>query len=58
MAEPALTDAIQDYLKEIYKLQAGGGRVSVTAVTLSRPVADSFTEFGEKYLAGGYGALL
>jgi DtxR family Mn-dependent transcriptional regulator len=27
-----LTDAIQDYLKEIYKLQAGGGRVSTSAV--------------------------
>ena len=39
MAEPALTDAIQDYLKEIYKLQAGGGRVSVTALAREQHVA-------------------
>src|SRR6266571_2367734 len=32
MAKPALTDAIQDYLREIYKLGADGGRVSVTAL--------------------------
>jgi len=39
VAEPALTDAIQDYLKEIYKLQAGGGRVSVTALAREQHVA-------------------
>ena len=39
MAEPALTDAIQDYLKEIYKLQEGGGRVSVTALSREQHVA-------------------
>ena len=32
MAKPALTEAIQDYLREIYKLGTGGGRVSVTAL--------------------------
>ena len=32
MSTPALTDAIQDYLKEIYKLGADGGAVSVTAL--------------------------
>jgi DtxR family transcriptional regulator, Mn-dependent transcriptional regulator len=32
VAKPALTDAIQDYLREIYKLGADGGRVSVTAL--------------------------
>ncbi len=32
MAKPALTDAIQDYLREIYKLGADGSRVSVTAL--------------------------
>src|SRR2546429_3122357 len=32
MAKPALTDSIQDYLREIYKLGAEGGRVSVTAL--------------------------
>jgi DtxR family Mn-dependent transcriptional regulator len=39
VAEPALTDAIQDYLKEIYKLQEGGGRVSVTALAREQHVA-------------------
>src|SRR5437867_5865551 len=32
MGKPALTSAIQDYLREIYKLGADGGRVSVTAL--------------------------
>jgi DtxR family transcriptional regulator, Mn-dependent transcriptional regulator len=32
MARPPLSDAIQDYLKEIYKLGADGRRVSVTAL--------------------------
>jgi DtxR family Mn-dependent transcriptional regulator len=32
MPKPALTDAIQDYLREIYKLGAESGRVSVTAL--------------------------
>ena len=39
MADTALTDAIQDYLKEIYKLQEGGGRVSVTALAREQHVA-------------------
>jgi DtxR family Mn-dependent transcriptional regulator len=39
VAGPALTDAIQDYLKEIYKLQEGGGRVSVTALAREQQVA-------------------
>jgi DtxR family transcriptional regulator, Mn-dependent transcriptional regulator len=39
VAGPALTDAIQDYLKEIYKLQEGGGRVSVTALAREQHVA-------------------
>ena len=39
MAGPALTDAIQDYLKEIYKLQQGDGRVSVTALAKEQGVA-------------------
>ena len=30
MAEEALSDAIQDYLKEIYKLRADGGKVTTT----------------------------
>ena len=32
VAKPALTDAIQDYLREIYKLGEEDGRVSVTAL--------------------------
>ena len=39
MAGPALTDAIQDYLKEIYKLQEGDARVSVTALAREQGVA-------------------
>jgi len=39
VAGPALTDAIQDYLKEIYKLQEDGGRVSVTALAREQQVA-------------------
>jgi DtxR family transcriptional regulator, Mn-dependent transcriptional regulator len=39
VAGPALTDAIQDYLKEIYKLQAGHARVSVTALAREQGVA-------------------
>jgi DtxR family transcriptional regulator, Mn-dependent transcriptional regulator len=39
VAGPALTDAIQDYLKEIYKLQEGDGRVSVTALAREQRVA-------------------
>jgi DtxR family Mn-dependent transcriptional regulator len=39
VAGPALTDAIQDYLKEIYKLQEGGERVSVTALAREQHVA-------------------
>jgi DtxR family transcriptional regulator, Mn-dependent transcriptional regulator len=30
--EPALSDAIQDYLKEIYKLRTDGGKVTTTAL--------------------------
>ena len=29
MAKPPLSDAIQDYLKEIYKLGASGDRVTI-----------------------------
>ena len=39
MAKPVLSDAIQDYLKEIYKLGVSGDRVTVTA--LSRAVGVS-----------------
>src|SRR5207302_10936449 len=39
VAKPALTDAIQDYLREIYKLGADGGRVSVSALAKRQGVA-------------------
>jgi DtxR family transcriptional regulator, Mn-dependent transcriptional regulator len=39
MAGPALTDAIQDYLKEIYKLQRGDEPVAVTALAREQGVA-------------------
>jgi len=39
MGKPALTDAIQDYLREIYKLGADGGRVSVTALAKRQSVS-------------------
>ncbi len=39
MARPALTDAIQDYLKAIYKLQEDDARVSVTALAREQSVA-------------------
>jgi DtxR family Mn-dependent transcriptional regulator len=40
VAGPALTDAIQDYLKAIYKLQEGGeSRVSVTALAREQGIA-------------------
>ena len=39
MAKPALTDAIQDYLREIYKLGADGARVSVTALAKRQGVS-------------------
>jgi DtxR family Mn-dependent transcriptional regulator len=39
VAGPALTDAIQDYLKAIYKLQEDDARVSVTALAREQGVA-------------------
>ena len=39
MTGPALTDAIQDYLKEIYKLQEGEEAVSITALAREQGVA-------------------
>jgi DtxR family Mn-dependent transcriptional regulator len=39
VAGPALTESIQDYLKAIYKLQEGEGRVSVTALAREQGVA-------------------
>jgi DtxR family transcriptional regulator, Mn-dependent transcriptional regulator len=39
VTRPALTEAIQDYLKAIYKLQEGDARVSVTALAKEQGVA-------------------
>jgi DtxR family Mn-dependent transcriptional regulator len=41
MSKPALTAAIQDYLKEIYKLQSQGERATTTAIARSMGVAPS-----------------
>ena len=51
MAGPALTDAIQDYLKEIYKLQEGEARVSVTALAREQGVSPASASAMVKKLA-------
>jgi DtxR family transcriptional regulator, Mn-dependent transcriptional regulator len=51
VAKPALTDAIQDYLREIYKLGAGGGRVSVTALAKQQRVSPASASAMVKKLA-------
>jgi DtxR family transcriptional regulator, Mn-dependent transcriptional regulator len=51
MAKPALTDAIQDYLREIYKLAADGGRVSVTALARRQAVSPASASAMVKKLA-------
>jgi DtxR family Mn-dependent transcriptional regulator len=47
----ALTDAIQDYLKEIYKLGVGGERVSTTALAKRQGVAAASASAMVKKLA-------
>ena len=47
----ALTDAIQDYLKEIYKLGVGGERVSTTALARRQGVAAASASAMVKKLA-------
>ena len=39
MTEPPLSETIQDYLKGIYKLQAAGGRATVTALARDQGVS-------------------
>ena len=54
MAKPALTDAIQDYLKALYHLQRDGERVSVTALAREQNVAAaSASEMVKKLAALG-----
>jgi DtxR family transcriptional regulator, Mn-dependent transcriptional regulator len=47
----ALTDAIQDYLKEIYKLGSGGGRVSTSALAERQGVSPASASAMVKKLA-------
>jgi DtxR family Mn-dependent transcriptional regulator len=52
VAKPALTDAIQHYLREIYKLaQASGGSVSVTALARAQHVSPASASAMVKKLA-------
>ena len=51
MAKPALSEAIQDYLKEIYKLQGEGDRVAVTALAREQHVSPASASAMEKKLA-------
>jgi DtxR family transcriptional regulator, Mn-dependent transcriptional regulator len=51
VAKPALSDAIQDYLKELYHLQTGDGRVSVTALAREQKVSPASASAMVKKLA-------
>jgi DtxR family Mn-dependent transcriptional regulator len=51
VAKPGLTDAIQDYLREIYKLGTDGGRVSVTALAKRQGVSPASASAMVKKLA-------
>jgi DtxR family transcriptional regulator, Mn-dependent transcriptional regulator len=51
VAKPALTDAIQDYLREIYKLGADEPRVSVTSLARRQGVSPASASAMVKKLA-------
>jgi DtxR family transcriptional regulator, Mn-dependent transcriptional regulator len=51
VAKPALTEAIQDYLREIYKLGVDGSRVSVTALAKQQRVSPASASAMVKKLA-------
>ena len=51
MAKPGLSDAIQDYLKALYHLQTGEGRVSVTALARELKVSPASVSAMVKKLA-------
>ncbi len=51
MAKPALTDAIQDYLKAIYKLERTAGAVSTSALAAAQGVAPASASAMVKKLA-------
>jgi DtxR family transcriptional regulator, Mn-dependent transcriptional regulator len=51
VARPTLSDAIQDYLRQIFVLGEGGGRVSTTALARSQGVAPASASAMVKKLA-------
>jgi DtxR family Mn-dependent transcriptional regulator len=51
MTTPALSESIQDYLKGIYKLQAAGERVTITAVARDQGVSAASASAMVKKLA-------
>jgi DtxR family transcriptional regulator, Mn-dependent transcriptional regulator len=51
VTEPPLSDAIQDYLKGIYKLQEAGGRATVTALARNQSVSPASASAMLKKLA-------
>ena len=51
MTQPPLSDTIQDYLKGIYKLQAAGGRATVTALARDQGVSPASASAMLKKLA-------
>jgi DtxR family Mn-dependent transcriptional regulator len=51
MTKPALSESIQDYLKGIYKLQAAGDRVTITAVARDQGVSPASASAMVKKLA-------
>jgi DtxR family Mn-dependent transcriptional regulator len=51
VAEPALTDSIQHYLRAIYKLGGEGGTISVTALARAQHVAPASASAMVKKLA-------
>ena len=51
MTQPPLSEAIQDYLKGIYKLQAAGGRATVTALARDQGVSPASASAMLKKLA-------
>ena len=51
VAKPALTEAIQDYLREIYKLGVDGARVSVTTLAKRQGVSPASASAMVKKLA-------
>ena len=51
MRKPALTEAIQDYLKALYHLQTDGDRVSVTSLAKAQKVSPASASAMVKKLA-------